>query len=168
MPVARVRERCGIPGTSARAAYLCRDKPTMKQVLREAGIPTAASTAVETTAEALDFARQVGYPLILKPRDAAGAAGTFRVDSDEQLAAACAASGVDAGTSVALEEFVEGHEGFLDTITIDGHVTPRVRLALLPERARGDAHAVDLPADHRHEPRAGGRSTRRSGRWAGG
>ena len=88
MPVARVRERCGIPGTSARAAYLCRDKPTMKQVLREAGIPTAASAAVETTAEALDFARTVGYPLILKPRDAAGAAGTFRVDSDEQLAAA--------------------------------------------------------------------------------
>ena len=48
MPVARVRERCGIPGTSARAAYLCRDKPTMKQVLREAGIPTAASAAVDT------------------------------------------------------------------------------------------------------------------------
>jgi biotin carboxylase len=123
MPVARVRERCGIPGTSAQAAFLCRDKPTMKQVLREAGIPTAASAAVETTAEALDFARSIGYPLILKPRDAAGAAGTFRVDSDEQLAAACAASGVDAGTSVALEEFVEGHEGFLDTITINGHVS---------------------------------------------
>ncbi len=123
MPVARVRERCGIPGTSARAAYLCRDKPTMKQVLREAGIPTAASTAVATTAEALEFARAVGYPLILKPRDGAGAAGTIRVADDEQLAAACAASGVDAGSSLALEEFVEGHEGFLDTITINGHVT---------------------------------------------
>ena len=60
--------------------------------------------------------------MILKPRDAAGAAGTFRIDTDEQLAAACAASGVDGGVSVALEEFVEGHEGFLDTLTIDGHV----------------------------------------------
>lgn len=123
LPVAHVRERCGIPGTSARAAYLCRDKPTMKQVLRDAGIPTAASTAVQTSAEALEFAAAVGYPLILKPRDGAGAAGTIRVDGDDQLKAACAESGVDAGISLALEEFVEGHEGFYDTITIDGHVT---------------------------------------------
>ena len=41
MSVARVREACGIPGTSTRTAWLCRDKPTMKDVLREAGIPTA-------------------------------------------------------------------------------------------------------------------------------
>jgi len=122
LPTARVRERCGIPGTSARAAYLCRDKPTQKQVLREAGIPTAASTAVDSTDDALAFAGSVGYPLILKPRDAAGAAGTVRVEDDEQLRAACRASGVADGVSVALEEFVEGHEGFFDTITIHGRV----------------------------------------------
>lgn len=120
--VARVRERCGVPGTSARAAFLCRDKPTMKQVLREAGIPTAASMAVETVAEAREFAGGVGYPLIVKPRDAAGAAGTYRVEDDDQLVAALAAVGIGGGASVALEEYVEGHEGFLDTITIDGYV----------------------------------------------
>jgi biotin carboxylase len=122
LPVARVRERCGIPGTSARAAYLCRDKPTMKQVLREAGIPTAASTAVESIAQARQFAAQEGFPLIVKPRDAAGAAGTHRVDDDHQLVGACAAAGVGQGASVALEEFVEGHEGFFDTLTINGEV----------------------------------------------
>jgi formate-dependent phosphoribosylglycinamide formyltransferase (GAR transformylase) len=122
LPVARVRERCGIPGTSARAAYLCRDKPTMKQVLREAGIPTAASTAAASIPEAVDFARAHGYPLIVKPRDAAGAAGTHRVDDEGQLVAACAAAGVGDGVSVAIEEFVEGHEGFYDTITINGRV----------------------------------------------
>jgi biotin carboxylase len=122
LPVAHVRERCGIPGTSARAAYLCRDKPTMKQVLREAGIPTAASAAVDTHDQARAFAAEVGYPLVVKPRDAAGAAGTHRVDDDGQLRDACAAAGVGSGVSVALEEFVEGHEGFYDTITIDGHV----------------------------------------------
>src|SRR6185436_13162939 len=30
MPTAHVREAAGIPGTSARTAYLCRDKPAMK------------------------------------------------------------------------------------------------------------------------------------------
>jgi formate-dependent phosphoribosylglycinamide formyltransferase (GAR transformylase) len=132
LPVARVRERCGIPGTSARAAFLCRDKPTMKEVLRAAGIPTAASAAVGSRHEALAFADSVGYPLIIKPRDAAGAAGTHRVDDADQLREACIASGLPdsgsgegdgAGPSVAIEEFVEGHEGFLDTITINGHVS---------------------------------------------
>ena len=31
-----VRETCRIPGTSTRTAYLCRDKPAMKEALREA------------------------------------------------------------------------------------------------------------------------------------
>ena len=35
LPAAHVRERCGIPGISARTAYLCRDKVAMKEVLRE-------------------------------------------------------------------------------------------------------------------------------------
>ena len=31
------------PGTSVRTAWLCRDKPSMKETLRAAGVPTAAS-----------------------------------------------------------------------------------------------------------------------------
>ena len=37
LTVAEVREACGIPGTSVRTAFLCRDKPAMKEALREAG-----------------------------------------------------------------------------------------------------------------------------------
>src|SRR5437763_4512118 len=43
MCAARVREMCGIPGTSVRTTYLCRDKPAMKDALRQAGIPCAQS-----------------------------------------------------------------------------------------------------------------------------
>ncbi|MGA9574937.1 MAG: hypothetical protein WBS20_13435, partial [Lysobacterales bacterium] len=32
MAAARVREATGIPGTSVKTAYLCRDKPAMKEV----------------------------------------------------------------------------------------------------------------------------------------
>src|ERR687893_230159 len=49
LPAAHVRERCKIPGISARTAYLCRDKVAMKEVLRRAGVPTAASTGVSST-----------------------------------------------------------------------------------------------------------------------
>ena len=122
MPTARVRERCGIEGTSTRTSYLCRDKPAMKEVLREAGIPCAQSIGSGDPAEIHQFAARIGYPLIVKPRDAAGASGTSRVDNDKELDDALRAYGVGGGRSVAVEEFIEGHEGFYDTLTIGGRV----------------------------------------------
>lgn len=122
MAAARVREACGIPGTSERTAFLCRDKPAMKEALRQAGVPTAQSIGSSSGEEIRAFAREVGYPLIIKPRDAAGAAGTWRVSDDRELASALAESHVDQGASVAVEEFIEGHEGFFDTLSIDGEI----------------------------------------------
>ncbi len=118
MAAAQVRENCTIPGTSVRTAWLCRDKPSMKEVLRGAGVPTAASTAAHSAAEVRDFTARVGYPLILKPRAGAGASGTVRVDSAAELDGALA--GFGSAESIAVEEFVEGHEGFYDTLSING------------------------------------------------
>jgi formate-dependent phosphoribosylglycinamide formyltransferase (GAR transformylase) len=122
LAAAQVREACTIPGTSVRTAWLCRDKPSMKQVLREAGVPTAASAAVGSAAEARAFAGQVGFPLILKPRSGAGAAGTMRADSAADLDHALGVFGGEGVESIAMEEFIEGHEGFYDTITVNGQV----------------------------------------------
>jgi carbamoylphosphate synthase large subunit len=122
MPAAQVREACTIPGTSVKTAWLCRDKPSMKQALREAGVPTAASAAASSAAEIRAFAEQAGFPLILKPRSGAGAAGTTRVDDPGQLNRALGVFGGQGVESIAVEEFVEGHEGFYDTITVDGQV----------------------------------------------
>ncbi|MFO7566135.1 MAG: hypothetical protein R6X02_26050 [Enhygromyxa sp.] len=122
MCAAKVREACGIPGTSVETTFLCRDKPSMKEVLREAGVACAQSIGSGEVAEIERFAARVGYPLIVKPRDAAGAAATYRCDNDAQLDHALRESGVGHGRSVAVEEFIEGHEGFWDTITIGGTV----------------------------------------------
>ena len=119
---AKVREACQIPGTSVRTAFLCRDKPAMKDALREAGIPCAQSIGSSSMDEVRDFARRVGYPLILKPRDAAGAAGTYKANDDAELEQAMLACGLDHGRSAAIEEFNEGHEGFYDTLSIEGAV----------------------------------------------
>ena len=122
LPAAHVRERCGIPGISARTAYLCRDKVAMKEVLRQAGVPTAASAGITSSAEARAFVEAHGFPVILKPRDAAGASGTYRAATPGELDAAARASGLADGAAVAIEEFVEGHEGFYDTLTVAGEV----------------------------------------------
>jgi carbamoylphosphate synthase large subunit len=120
MSVAQVRENCTIPGTSVHTAWLCRDKPSMKEALRAAGVPTAASTAADNAEQVQAFADAVGYPLILKPRSGAGAQDTTRVDNPAELAAALGAFGGQGTQSIAVEEFVEGHEGFYDTLSVDG------------------------------------------------
>jgi carbamoylphosphate synthase large subunit len=120
LAAAEVRERCTIPGTSLRTAWLCRDKPSMKEALRTAGVPTAASAAADNADQVWAFVNAVGYPIILKPRTGAGALDTTRVDSRDQLQAALSAFGGKGVTSIAVEEFVEGHEGFYDTLSVDG------------------------------------------------
>lgn len=122
LTAARVREACGIPGTSVRTTLLCRDKPMMKEALREAGIPCAQSTGTSNADEVRAFAAKVGYPLIVKPRAAAGASGTYRAGNPDELEQVIRESGVDRGAPVAVEEFIEGHEGFYDTITIGGQI----------------------------------------------
>jgi formate-dependent phosphoribosylglycinamide formyltransferase (GAR transformylase) len=122
MAAAQARETCTIPGTSVRTAWLCRDKPSMKEVLRGAGIPTAASAAVTTAADVHEFAAAIGFPIILKPRSGAGAMDTVRVDDNGQLEQALGRFGGQGVESIAVEEFVEGHEGFYDTIAVHGAV----------------------------------------------
>ena len=120
LPTAQVRENCTIPGTSVHTAWLCRDKPSMKEALRGAGVPTAASTAADHAASVTAFADAIGFPIILKPRTGAGALDTVRVDNRAELDAALARFGEHGVGSIAVEEFVEGHEGFYDTLSIDG------------------------------------------------
>jgi hypothetical protein len=94
----------------------------MKEVLREAGIPCAMSTRARSARDARDFADSVGFPLIIKPPAGAGAAGTFRVRDAAELEQVIDESGLAASHAVAVEEFIEGHEGYIDTLTIDGEV----------------------------------------------
>jgi carbamoylphosphate synthase large subunit len=122
MAAATVREATGIPGTSVETAFLCRDKPAMKDALRKAGIPCAQSTRAKTPQDARDFAAAVGYPLIIKPPAGAGASATYRVNDLTALENVIRECGLADGHAVAVEEFIEGHEGYLDTLTINGEV----------------------------------------------
>jgi hypothetical protein len=122
MAAAQVREETGISGTSVHTTFLCRDKPSMKEVLRDAGVPCAQSMGGNDAERIRAFAAEVGFPLVVKPRSGAGASGTHKVDDAEALDRVLEETGVGRGAHVAVEEFIEGHEGFFDTITIGGSV----------------------------------------------
>jgi formate-dependent phosphoribosylglycinamide formyltransferase (GAR transformylase) len=120
LAAAHVREQQKIYGTTSKTAWLCRDKPAMKEAARAAGVACAASARVASLAEAEAFAKTNGYPLILKPLDGAGASGTTKVGNDAELRAACESLKVAQGRAVAIEEYLEGHEGFYDTLSVAG------------------------------------------------
>jgi biotin carboxylase len=115
---ARVRELLGVPGMSRDTVLGFRDKETMKQRLRAAGVRVPHSRRVRTTEEALAAGEEVGYPLIIKPISGAGSADTFRCESQGELEAALRRTEHVAEASV--EEFVDGDEYTFDTVCIDG------------------------------------------------
>lgn len=123
MVAAEVRAQTAIPGLSVEQIRHCRDKYVMKEFLRQQGIPCAANAEVHTGDDARAFARTHGYPLILKPRDGAGAAGTTRVNDANALELAIREAGLDQQRRFyTAESFIQGHEGFFDTITVNGTV----------------------------------------------
>jgi len=142
LPTAQARAALGLEGLSVRSATLCRDKTAMKEVLRAAGVPCAASAAVSSMDALRTFVEREGFPVILKPRASLGGLGTSRANDLDELTRAATGLGVDRGASVQVEEFVEGHEGFYDTLCVDGvpvhefvaHYYPSVLAALSDRR----------------------------------
>ncbi|MEX1367145.1 MAG: ATP-grasp domain-containing protein [Nannocystaceae bacterium] len=110
-----VRDRLGIEGLGEAAATRFRDKATMKDVLRRAGVPCARHRATSTAAEVRAFVEEVGLPVILKPRDGLGSVGTYRVETPEQLERA-----LQAFVPQMAEELVVGQERTFETASIGG------------------------------------------------
>ena len=122
--MAEARERFGVPGTRAKTAALFRDKATMKDALRAAGLPVARHRLVTSDADAKAFAEEVGFPMVLKPPAGMGAKATFRVASEEALLRAVSGMRVNEASPVLAEEFLRGREFSMETVTVGGK--PRV------------------------------------------
>lgn len=120
---AQVREQTGIPGLSSRTVDLCRDKVQMKDFLGGLGFPVARQRAIDRAEDLRSFVAEVGFPVVLKPRAGAGAAHTYKIADHAELARAIAETGLDSRPSpFSAEEFLQGHEGFFDTLTVGGRV----------------------------------------------
>ena len=122
IPAAEARVLTGIPGMSVEQTHLVRDKVAMKAHLAAQGIRCAKHAEVRNLTQVKAFVDAVGFPIILKPLAAAGAAGTWGADDWKQLENEISASGMGPNRGVSLEEFVSGHEGFWDTLTVGGRV----------------------------------------------
>jgi biotin carboxylase len=121
LPMAAVREKLGIEGMWNETARRFRDKDRMKEVLRAAGVPVARSHLARSHDEIRGFAREVGYPIVVKPQAGLGARATQRVQNDQDLEA-LPKLGFHASWDEPLqvEEFVRAREHTCETVTIKG------------------------------------------------
>ncbi|MDX2183228.1 MAG: ATP-grasp domain-containing protein [Gemmatimonadaceae bacterium] len=120
VPIAEARERLGVGGMSAAATRNFRDKAEMKRVLRANGIPCARHALATTLADVDAAVATTGFPLVVKPPAGAGSIATFRVNDRDQLASVLANYPPSLEHPLLFEEFVQGEEHSLETISIAG------------------------------------------------
>jgi biotin carboxylase len=116
------RERLGLAGMTAAQARNFRDKRQMKDLLRAGGVPVARHLLVDSKDAALRFAREVGYPIVVKPPAGAASQTTYRATDDASLVAALGPASQSGGGVALLEEFVTGQEHSYDAFVKDGRV----------------------------------------------
>lgn len=112
--VAMANEELGLPGLSVETVRDALNKSRLKDSLKRAGVNTPAYAVVENLHEAQLFARETGFPLVLKSLSGSGALATFVIHSETELKRV-----TELGAFLA-EQYIAGQELCVDTITIDG------------------------------------------------
>ncbi|MGH8497176.1 MAG: ATP-grasp domain-containing protein [Gammaproteobacteria bacterium] len=122
VPLAEVREKLGLPGTSVEASRNFRDKARMKSALRAAGVPCARHGLAGRAGEARTLIDELGYPVVVKPPAGAGATATYRLEGDAALERYLERHPPHPDRPALFEEFMTGQEHSFDSVLIDGRM----------------------------------------------
>ena len=96
--------------TSAIAESIAQDKELTKSLLRAVGVPVPEGRGVDTPEDAWDAAREIGGPVVVKPRDANHARGvSTNLTSRQEIEKAFQAASRE-GSGVIVERFAAGEE----------------------------------------------------------
>ena len=102
---ARLRSDFNIPGLRAEAIGAMKSKSQMKEIFRRAGLNVAPGRIASELDEAEAFFQEVGRAVVAKPDIGVGAAGTYKLESLEQVRAFYAER---PRHGYFLEEYIEG------------------------------------------------------------
>ncbi|MBZ3901829.1 MULTISPECIES: ATP-grasp domain-containing protein [Streptomyces] len=128
--VARIAGHLGLPGPGPQAvADACR-KDATRRVLADADVPGPRFALHEEWADLARAAREIGYPLVVKPVDLCAGMYVRRVDNETELTAAVRAladfplnaRGQRRVPAVLLEELLTGPEVSVETVSYAGAV----------------------------------------------
>jgi len=114
LPVAEANEALGLAAMSSETVKRTVDKSQLKATLKRAGIKTPRDQIITNAVDAQSFAREVGFPIVIKPTGGSGALTTFGIRNEEQLAQVLQFI----QPPVIAEAFVLEQELCFDTITL--------------------------------------------------
>ncbi|MFF8319653.1 ATP-grasp domain-containing protein [Streptomyces bobili] len=128
--VARIADRLALPGPGPEAVENACRKDATRRVLAEAAVPGPRFALREEWADLARSAREIGYPLVVKPVDLCAGMYVRRVDDERQLADAVRAMagfpvnarGQRRSPAVLLEELMDGPEVSVETVSHAGMV----------------------------------------------
>src|SRR6476646_11336870 len=83
--VALANEALGLPGLSVAAVRRTLDKSQLKATLNASGVSTPGYQVVTSLESARTFARELGFPIVLKSLSGSGALATFLINSETDL-----------------------------------------------------------------------------------
>lgn len=119
-----VVDALGLPGVTEFTARALKDKALTRECLAKHGLDPVAYRVVQSEEEAVEFYREVGSKIVLKPVDGVASLHIHPVDSEADAVAAWQKF-VEAGITSALgEEFLEGPVVSVDSFSFEGrHLT---------------------------------------------
>jgi carbamoyl-phosphate synthase large subunit len=108
--IAEELEKAGVPilGTSVNSIDIASDRGRFSQMMKKYGIPMPESGMASTLEEALEIARRIGYPLIVRPSYVLGGRGMEIVHDEEELRLyVVAAVGVTPDRPILIDRYLE-------------------------------------------------------------
>ena len=98
-------------GTKLEAIDQAEDREKFKELMQDLNEPIPASKTVNTVEEALEFADEIGYPVIVRPAFTMGGTGGGMCDNKQQLQEICA-NGLDLSpaTQCLIEKSIKGYK----------------------------------------------------------
>ena len=94
-------------GTPVTSIHLTEDRELFKQNLIQVGIKTPESYAVESVSQALEAAKQIGYPIMLRAGFSLGGMGSGRIENAQELVER-AQEALSGAPQILIEEYLFG------------------------------------------------------------
>ena len=122
--VALVAQNLGLPGLDPLVALRATNKFFRYQCFQDHHVPCPQFFLVDSVHSAITKAEILGYPLVMKPLDNAGARGVRRVNGPDEIEEAFQwALQFSHEPSVLMEDFIEGREISTESVIVDGQIT---------------------------------------------
>ncbi len=106
-----------ILGTSLKSTDTTEDRELFGNLLRELKIPQPKGKGVKTLVDAIEAAKEIGYPVLVRPSYVIGGRGMQIVHNDEELVTYINEAIKFSDNMILIDQYIEGHEVELDAIS---------------------------------------------------